>query len=204
MFFAFKADCCSFQRRLIQCQLGMQFASICHQVNGFEGMVLMEWFWIVVIAAGSALVEGFFLKRSIKALEGDVVTMSTWLKYMANLMVVAAVALVLYAHYYMVGVDRYGAWALAAVFGGLGLPLAWATKYAFVEVGADFIRYHRGFGKERVIDFEEIVSYKEVIINGISHWRVKAKNGWRVDVPIEKMQAESLRWYVSHYVNKVS
>ena len=62
----------------------------------------------------------------------------------------------------------------------------------YVAVAPTYVQYHRGIGQARQIVFSDIAALQDKTINGMPHLRVKARNGWRVDVPIQALDATPL------------
>lgn len=158
-------------------------------------MTAMDAVWMVVVTLVATLLQQYLLSRSVSAAsqQHNVVRMSPLLRHVAQTMVGMAVAITVFAVYKYQGMLRLAPLVCALVLGGLGAAILWVGRRWYVAVAPTYVQYHRGIGQARQIVFSDIAALQDKTINGMPHLRVKARNGWRVDVPLQALDARPLQ-----------
>ena len=158
------------------------------------GMTGAEILTALLIATAATVLQGWLLRRSVKVrtYHTNVVHMSAFMRWLAQGMVGIALAVLALTLYKYRGVDMLAPLVMVALFGGLGGALLWVGRRWYIEVGDTFVAYNRGIGITRQMRFKAIVKFEDKTINGMPHLRVKAYNSWRVDVPIQALDATPL------------
>ena len=158
------------------------------------GMTGAEILTALLITLGATVLQGWLLRRSVKArpYHANVVRMSAWMRWLAQAMVGIALAVLTVTLFKYRGVDMLAPLVMVGLLGGLGGALLWVGRRWYIEVGDSYVAYNRGIGITRHMRFKAIVKFEDKTINGMPHLRVTAYNGWRVDVPIQALDATPL------------
>lgn len=95
--------------------------------------------------------------------------------------------------------DELAAWMMVGLFFFLSSALLIVTRKWYIELHENCVIYNRGLGKDRIIYFQDICSYRFLEILAQPHVKIKNQQGWTLDIPLSYMDQHPLKFWIDFH-----